>query len=62
MLLAERAGVWNAKPTNRHLPSLWEDVKIRLLTDHKRWTSPQQQNDETGRHAFTAFALAPSRD
>ncbi len=43
MLLAERAGVWNAKPTTRHLPSLWEDVKIRLLTDHKRWTGPQRK-------------------
>jgi serine/threonine protein kinase/formylglycine-generating enzyme required for sulfatase activity len=43
MLLAERAGVWNAKPTTRHLPSLWEDVKIRLLTNHKRWTGPQRK-------------------
>ena len=43
LLLAERAGVWNAKPTTRHLPSLWEDVKIRLLTDHKTWTAPQRK-------------------
>ncbi len=42
-MLAERAGPWNAKPTTRHLPSLWEDVKIRLLTDHKSWTPPQRR-------------------
>ncbi len=42
MRLAERAGVWNAKPENRHLPSLWESLNIRLLTDKKNWTSPQR--------------------
>ena len=30
--LAERAALWNAKPENRHLPSLWEWANIRLLT------------------------------
>jgi serine/threonine protein kinase/formylglycine-generating enzyme required for sulfatase activity len=43
MLLAERSGVWNAKPTTRHLPSLWEDLNIRLLTDHKKWIGPQRK-------------------
>jgi eukaryotic-like serine/threonine-protein kinase len=42
MRLAERAGVWNAKPENRHLPSLLEYLNIRLLTDKKKWTSPQR--------------------
>jgi eukaryotic-like serine/threonine-protein kinase len=43
LLLAERAAFWNAKPTNRHLPSLWEHLNIRFLTDHKKWTSPQRK-------------------
>ena len=30
--LAERAALWNAKPENRHLPSLVEWATIRLLT------------------------------
>lgn len=42
MRLAERAGVWNAQPENRYLPSLWEYLNIRLLTDKKKWTSPQR--------------------
>jgi serine/threonine protein kinase/formylglycine-generating enzyme required for sulfatase activity len=49
LLLAERVVAWNAKPMNRHLPSLWEDVKIRLLTDHKRWTPQQEKMMSKGR-------------
>ena len=40
--LAERSGLWNAKPENRHLPTLWEWLGIRTLTDPKKWTSPQR--------------------
>ena len=43
LLLAERSALWNAKPKNRHLPSLWEYANIRLLTEHKKWTSPQRK-------------------
>ncbi len=41
--LAERAAVWNAMPQRRHLPSPIEYVAIRLLTDKKKWTEPQQK-------------------
>jgi serine/threonine protein kinase/formylglycine-generating enzyme required for sulfatase activity len=41
--LAERAALWNAKPENRHLPSLGEYLSIRLLTDPRKWTSPQRK-------------------
>ena len=41
LLLAERASLWNAKPENRHLPSVWEWANIRLLTKKKDWTEPQ---------------------
>jgi hypothetical protein len=40
--LAERAALWSAKPENRHLPSWWEWLNIRLLTSRRRWTGPQQ--------------------
>jgi serine/threonine protein kinase/formylglycine-generating enzyme required for sulfatase activity len=49
LLLAERSSGWNARSTSRHLPSLWEDVKIRLLTDHKGWTPPQRKMMTKGR-------------
>ena len=41
--LAERSALWNAKPENRHLPSLWEFLNIRWLTDRKNWTGPQRK-------------------
>ena len=39
--LAERLRLWNAKPENRHLPSLLEWLRIRTLTDSAHWTDPQ---------------------
>ena len=41
--LAERSAVWNAKPEKRQLPSLWDFLDIRLMTDKKKWTSPQRK-------------------
>jgi eukaryotic-like serine/threonine-protein kinase len=41
--LAERSGLWNAKPENRLLPSWWENLSIRFLTDQKKWTQPQRK-------------------
>lgn len=41
--LAERAALWNAKPENRHLPSLFEWASIRTLTEKQKWTEPQRQ-------------------
>ena len=32
LLLADRAAVWNARPENRQLPSLWQALTIRCLT------------------------------
>jgi eukaryotic-like serine/threonine-protein kinase len=40
--LAERSGLWNAKPENRHLPTLREWLGIRTLTHRQRWTDPQR--------------------
>jgi serine/threonine protein kinase/formylglycine-generating enzyme required for sulfatase activity len=41
--LAERSAVWNDKPENRQLPSLWEFLNIACLTERKKWTGPQQK-------------------
>jgi formylglycine-generating enzyme required for sulfatase activity len=42
LLLADRAAVWNARPENRQLPSLWQWLQIRWLTAKKTWTQPQR--------------------
>ncbi|HUY34291.1 MAG TPA: SUMF1/EgtB/PvdO family nonheme iron enzyme [Pirellulales bacterium] len=41
--LAERSAAWNSKPENRHLPSWYENLSIRLLTDRRKWTGPQRR-------------------
>ena len=41
--LAERSASWNAKPENQQLPSLWEFLDIRWLTDKKDWTGLQRK-------------------
>jgi formylglycine-generating enzyme required for sulfatase activity len=43
LLLADRAGVWNARPEKRQLPSLWQWLEIRWLTRKQDWTAPQRQ-------------------
>ena len=42
LLLADRAGVWNARPENRQLPSLRQWLQIQWLTQKKNWM-PQQR-------------------
>ena len=41
--LAERSASWNAKPENRHLPSLLEWANVLLLTRKKNWSEPQRK-------------------
>ncbi len=41
--LTERAAIWQAKPENRHLPSVSEWAAIRLLTEKKHWTEPERR-------------------
>ena len=49
--LAERAAMWNAKPENRHLPSVWEYGNIRVLTRWHDWDGPQRtMMRRAGRH------------
>src|SRR5258708_4297187 len=43
LLLADRAGVWHARPENRQLPSLLQWCQIRWLTKKNNWTPPQRK-------------------
>jgi eukaryotic-like serine/threonine-protein kinase len=43
LLLADRAFVWSARPENRQLPSLLQWLQIKLLTQSRNWTGPQQK-------------------
>jgi serine/threonine protein kinase/formylglycine-generating enzyme required for sulfatase activity len=40
--LADRSALWNAKPENQQLPSLFEFANIRTLTKPEKWTEPQR--------------------
>jgi len=41
--LAELSASWNAKPENRHLPSVLEWANIRWFTKKKDWSEPQRR-------------------
>src|SRR5262249_38527058 len=41
--LADRAALWNAKPENRHLPSVLEWANIRVLIPKRAWAEPQRR-------------------
>ena len=58
--LAERSALWNAKPENRHLPSVLEWANIRLLTKKRDWTEPQRRMmKRAGRfHGLRSLGLA----
>jgi formylglycine-generating enzyme required for sulfatase activity len=59
LLLADRAAVWNARPENRLLPSLWQWLRIRGLTAKKSWTPPQRKmmRKASRYHALRGAAL-----
>ncbi|XZE52167.1 bifunctional serine/threonine-protein kinase/formylglycine-generating enzyme family protein [Planctomycetaceae bacterium SH139] len=52
--LQERTTAWNSKPENRNLPSLWEWITIRRLTDRQKWKPNEQA---TMRHAGRVHAI-----
>ncbi len=41
--LADRAAHWKEKRESRHLPSFWEFLNIRLLTDQRKWTPHERR-------------------
>ncbi|MFO0942318.1 MAG: serine/threonine-protein kinase [Pirellulales bacterium] len=40
--LQELTTAWSSKPADRNLPTLWEWITIRWLTDHRKWKSNEQ--------------------
>ena len=59
LLLADRAAVWNARPENRQLPSLWQWFNIQWWTQKNNWTLPQRKMMRKGAryHVVRAIAL-----
>ncbi len=57
--LTERAALWNAKPENRHMPSIVEWASIRVLTPRRSWTeSEERMMKRAGRvHGLRAFGV-----
>lgn len=43
VLLREQAELWRARPSARYLPSLFEWLGLRLLTNRRDWTEPQRK-------------------
>jgi formylglycine-generating enzyme required for sulfatase activity len=56
-LLTDLAGIWNARPRNRHLPSLYHWAYIRLLTKKKNWTQPQRRMMQKAGRFYALRAL-----
>jgi eukaryotic-like serine/threonine-protein kinase len=51
LMLVDRAVVWNARPENRQLPSVFHWARIHLLTKRKIWTAQQRKMMKAaGRH------------
>lgn len=59
LLLADRAAVWNARPEDRQLPSLWQWLNLRWWTQQRNWTTPQQKmmGRATRYHAWRGVAV-----
>ncbi|MFV1966793.1 MAG: SUMF1/EgtB/PvdO family nonheme iron enzyme, partial [Pirellulaceae bacterium] len=57
--LAERTAMWNARPERRQLPSLWEWIAIRTLTQPLHWTAPQRRmmGVATRQHVATSLVF-----
>ena len=60
LVLADRAGVWNSRPENRQLPSLFQWLQIRWWTQKNNWTPPQSKFMRRAKkyHAVKGTALA----
>jgi serine/threonine protein kinase/formylglycine-generating enzyme required for sulfatase activity len=58
LTLGDRAGTWQARPENRFLPSLWEFLNIRALTDRDSWNERQQSMMRTAGRYYGLRCLA----
>jgi serine/threonine protein kinase len=57
--LMERAAIWQDKPERRHMPSAWEWLNIRALTQRADWTESQKvMMRKTGQFHFARMTLA----
>ena len=55
--LAERTAVWTSKPENRHLPTVREWARIRLLTSRSQWSPAERTMMRQAGQFYLARAL-----
>ncbi|MCA9067751.1 MAG: hypothetical protein KDA84_02430, partial [Planctomycetaceae bacterium] len=58
LCLKDRAELWLARSERRHLPSLVEDLRIRLLTKSAKWTSTERDMMQASARYHIKFSLA----
>ena len=58
LVLADRAGVWNARPENRQLPSLLQWANICLLSKKSNWTVSQKKMMRKAKGYFSVRMVA----
>jgi serine/threonine protein kinase/formylglycine-generating enzyme required for sulfatase activity len=60
LLLADRAAVWNSRPENRQLPSLFHWLQMRWLTRQKNWAASERKMmaKATRHHAARGLVVA----
>ena len=58
LLLADRAAVWNARPENRQLPSLWQWLQIRWLTRRRMDAAAAEDDGKASRYHAVRWLVA----
>jgi formylglycine-generating enzyme required for sulfatase activity len=56
LALADQADLWNAKPENRRLPSLWEFMSFLRLTRKRNWPEPVRKMMRCAHYRFAKSA------
>ena len=56
--LADRSGMWNAKPERARLPTSWEFLRILTLIPRRSWTNPQRRMMSAASQYFAICILA----
>ncbi len=58
--LADRTQLWSSKQESRQLPSVWEYLNLRMLTDRSKWNAEQERmmRSATRFHTLRAACVA----
>ncbi len=58
LLLEDRASVWNKRPENQQLPSIWQWMGIQWFTDESNWTPGQKKMMSKARKYYAWRSIA----